>query len=72
MTLDTVLMLCEKYTHMGHAVQCQLRDVVAGGDPASKNQNAMKMVDAFLRSCERAGVDGAEEVRDEIREALNK
>lgn len=69
MDLIMLLRLCREYERLGYAVHSQLDAIMDGENVAFQNQNAVRMIEKFLRTCDKHGVVGADEVLEDIEAA---
>lgn len=72
MELHTFLALAKKLYDMGDFVVDQLNDVVGGDDIANQNLTAISMIVKFLNEAHKAGIEDANDYKDEIESFLNK
>lgn len=72
MRIEDLIPLCKRYSRMGWSVDGQLSAVLDGDRLEDQNPNALDMIEDFLRDCHEAGVSGALEIADDIRDHLAK
>lgn len=57
MQLDEFIALADKWQALGWAVQGQLKEILfEDADPATKNRNALVMIEGFLVAADGAGI----------------
>lgn len=71
MQLDDLIALCQEFNDLGWAVAAQLAEVVDGDDLTTKNPNALRMCQKFLREAANHDIEGAEDLAERIKEHLS-
>lgn len=67
MQIQNAMRIGKAWDKLGWAVQAQAEQVIETGiDEADCNVNALVLIAEFLRVCKREGVEGAEEILEEI------
>mgnify|MGYP006903146342 CR=1 FL=1 len=72
MDLDTFLRLATQLNDMGWVVTEQLTSIAAGKPIADQNFNVLRIIQGFLTHLSTAGVEGADELMDEIEAAMEE
>ena len=72
MNIAQFLKFGQMYSNMGHSVQQQFRQVVAGGDMDALNPNALKEMVALIEKIVDAGVEDDFDIKSDIEEHLKE
>jgi hypothetical protein len=66
MDIQDFLRLAKQFSDLGDAVSCQLIDVAIGEPIEDQNPNALRACHGLLKELIKHGVDGAQDLQEEI------
>ena len=72
MDVETFVKAARRFSDLGGAVQEQLEAIVDGDPVADQNFNAVRLIQDFFKSLSWIGVEGVDDLIDEIEEAVEE